>query len=54
MIREDTVYVLDDHDDHTFETLEDTVLISVFNPPVTGAEVHDANGSYAPAEVAHA
>jgi L-ectoine synthase len=54
MIREDMVYVLDEHDDHTFETVEDTVLISVFNPPVTGAEVHDADGSYAPAEAAHA
>ena len=42
----DTTYVLDNHDDHTFEALEDTVLISVFNPPVTGKEVHDENGSY--------
>lgn len=42
----DTVYVLDKHDDHTFEALEDVVLISVFNPPVTGKEVHGADGSY--------
>jgi L-ectoine synthase len=42
----DTVYVLDNNDDHTFEALEDTVLISVFNPPVTGNEVHGPDGSY--------
>lgn len=43
----DVCYVLDKHDDHTFEALEDTVLISVFNPPVTGTEVHLHDGSYA-------
>lgn len=43
-----TLYALDQHDDHTFEALQDTVLVSVFNPPVTGAEVHRADGSYAP------
>ena len=45
-ITPDTVYMLDNHDNHTFEALEDTVLISVFNPPVTGLETHDKNGSY--------
>jgi len=42
----DTTYVLDKHDDHTFQAIEDTVLISVFNPPVTGKEVHQEDGSY--------
>ncbi len=46
IITPDVVYVLNDHDDHTFEALEDTVLISVFNPPVKGNEVHDKDGSY--------
>jgi len=46
LIRVDTVYVLDNHDDHTFQATSDTVLISVFNPPVTGREVHDEDGSY--------
>ena len=46
MIREDMIYALDEHDDHTFEALEDTVLISVFNPPVNGCEVHQNDGSY--------
>lgn len=41
------LYALDQHDDHTFEALDDTVLVSVFNPPVTGAEVHGPDGSYA-------
>lgn len=50
IIKPDTVYVLDHHDDHTFEALEDTVLISIFNPPVTGNEVHDESGSYQPTE----
>lgn len=46
----ETIYVLDKHDDHTFEALEDVVLISVFNPPVTGTEVHREDGSYKPYE----
>jgi hypothetical protein len=41
-----TTYVLDQHDDHTFMALTDTVLICVFNPPLTGREVHQADGSY--------
>lgn len=39
-------YVLDNHDDHTFQAFDNVVLISVFNPPVTGTEVHMADGSY--------
>ena len=46
----DTCYVLDDHDDHFFRALELTTLISVFNPPVVGTEVHLPDGSYARAE----
>ena len=42
----DSVYILDNHDNHTFEALEDTVLLSVFNPPITGSEIHDSDGSY--------
>lgn len=40
------LYVLDSHDDHTFQAYEDTVLISVFNPPIVGDEHHDENGVY--------
>ncbi len=39
-------YVLNDHDNHTFEAIENTVLVSVFNPPVKGVEVHKEDGSY--------
>lgn len=41
-----TIYVLDNHDDHQFVAITEVVLISVFNPPVTGQEVHDDDGSY--------
>lgn len=46
LIEPDTTYVLDNHDDHEFTALEEVTLICVFNPPLTGREVHDAEGSY--------
>lgn len=46
LIIPDVMYVLDSYDDHTFEAVKDTVLISVFNPPLTGNETHDSNGNY--------
>ena len=45
-IEKDSTYILDNYDNHTFEALEDVVLISVFNPPVKGNEVHQKDGSY--------
>jgi L-ectoine synthase len=45
-ITPDIMYVLDKHDNHTFEALEDVILISIFNPPLTGTEFHDENGNY--------
>jgi len=48
-ITKDTLYALE-KENHTFEALEDVVLISVFNPPVTGEEVHDENGHYPPSK----
>lgn len=47
-IEPETLYVLDNHDNHTFEALEDVILISVFNPPLSGLETHDENNSYKP------
>jgi len=47
----DMTYVLDMHDPHYFEALEETVLICVFNPPLTGQEIHDKDGSYPAPEV---
>lgn len=46
LIIPETTYVLDNYDNHTFEAFEDVVLISVFNPPVKGQEVHQEDGSY--------
>jgi L-ectoine synthase len=46
IIEPDTCYILDEHDDHYFEAIEEVVLICVFNPPLKGAEVHDESGSY--------
>lgn len=40
------MYVLDKHQKHTFEAIAPTVLISIFNPPLTGLEVHDENNEY--------
>lgn len=45
-IKPDTTYVLDRHDNHTFQAITDVVLISVFNPPVSGTEIHGEDGSY--------
>jgi L-ectoine synthase len=45
-IEPDMLYALDKHDDHTFEAIEDVVLISIFNPPCIGTEVHGEDGSY--------
>ena len=45
-IYKDVIYILDDNDDHTFEAKTDVVLISVFNPPMHGGEIHDKDGSY--------
>lgn len=47
IITPDVIYILDHYDNHTFEALEDTVLISVFNPPIKGNEIHKKDGSYA-------
>lgn len=45
-IRPDMVYILDNHDNHTFTAHTNVELISVFNPPVKGNETHKADGSY--------
>lgn len=47
-INVDDCYVLNNNDNHSFEALEDVVLISVFNPPVDGKEIHELDGSYSP------
>jgi len=44
-----TLYVLNDHDRHIVRPKTDILTACVFNPPVTGREVHDESGAY-PAE----
>ena len=41
------MYALNEHDRHILRADEDLVMACVFNPPVTGKEVHQADGSYA-------
>lgn len=43
-----TIYALDDHDRHRLRAVTDMRLICAFNPPLTGGEMHDADGSYPP------
>lgn len=44
------MYALDAHDHHILRIKEEIVCACVFNPPVSGREVHDENGSY-PADI---
>lgn len=41
-----TMYLLDKHDKHTVKAETDIRCACVFNPPVTGREVHDEHGVY--------
>jgi L-ectoine synthase len=43
------IYALNEHDRHIVRPETDLVTACVFNPPVTGHEVHDETGAY-PAE----
>jgi L-ectoine synthase len=43
-----TMYALDQHDRHTLRVKSDLRLVCVFNPALTGGEVHDADGSFPP------
>ncbi|WP_048644899.1 ectoine synthase [Nitratireductor soli] len=48
-IRPGVMYALDKHDKHILRADADKpmVMACAFNPPVTGKEVHQADGSYA-------
>jgi L-ectoine synthase len=49
------MYALNAHDQHVVRPHTDLVTACVFNPPVTGREVHDETGAYpADLEPAHA
>ena len=42
-----TLYALDQNDPHVLRAFTDIVCVCVFNPPLRGREVHDADGAYA-------
>lgn len=41
-----TIYLLDRHDQHVLRCFSEMKLACVFNPALTGNEVHDSSGSY--------
>lgn len=45
-LRPGTLYLLNNHDKHRVRPRTDIRTVCVFNPPVTGREVHDENGAY--------
>lgn len=45
-IEDGTIYALDKHDRHIVRAVTDLRLVCVFNPPLTGQEVHDEEGAY--------
>ena len=45
-IKPGTLYLLNDHDKHQVRPKTDVRMVCVFNPPVTGREVHDDEGAY--------
>ncbi|ADU30255.1 ectoine synthase [Evansella cellulosilytica] len=45
-IKAGTIYALDEHDEHLLRGKTDMRMVCVFNPPITGREVHDENGVY--------
>jgi L-ectoine synthase len=47
-LRPGSLYALDQHDRHRLRVQTDLRLVCVFNPALTGGEVHDADGSFPP------
>ncbi|MEH6550927.1 MAG: ectoine synthase [Pseudomonadales bacterium] len=41
-----TIYILDKHDKHVLRAFEEMTMACVFNPPLNGTEVHNAEGAY--------
>lgn len=41
-----TMYLLDGHERHRLHAHSDLRMVCVFNPPCTGREVHEPDGSY--------
>lgn len=45
-IKDGTLYALNGHERHYLRAFEDMRMICVFNPPLTGGEVHTKEGYY--------
>ena len=45
-IQPGTIYVLNKHDPHILRAFEEMQMACVFNPAVTGTEVHNKDGAY--------
>ncbi|MBR2567787.1 MAG: ectoine synthase [Paenibacillus sp.] len=45
-IRPGTLYALDGHEKHLLRAKSQLRMVCVFNPPLTGREVHDPEGVY--------
>lgn len=45
-LRPGSLYLLDNHDKHEVRPRTQMRTVCVFNPPITGREVHDENGVY--------
>lgn len=41
-----SIYILDQHDKHILRAREEMKMACVFNPPLHGKEVHNAEGAY--------
>jgi L-ectoine synthase len=47
-----SLYLLDGHEGHQLRTHTEMRTVCVFNPAVTGGEIHDADGAYPPPDPA--
>jgi L-ectoine synthase len=45
-LRNGSLYLLDGHEHHRVRARTELRMVCVFNPPVTGREVHDDDGAY--------
>ncbi len=45
-IKPGTIYILDKHDRHRLHAHSEMTMACVFNPPLNGKEVHNADGAY--------
>lgn len=45
-IKKNQLYALDKHDEHLLRAKSDMRMVCVFNPALSGNEIHDENGVY--------